>query len=222
MCLLISNSPTGEPLLEARRLPDGTRLWRKPAELLHAAWRHEFTANNSVLFALDDTIEIWDGETGNRTSTVWKPNHLGKFKWVYQPELSHDRRFVHCIGLKTSSAGWWDEWASKRLPWLFPTGIVLVADATSGRNLLHLPLRSFQPYDVVTRLSEDGQFLVLSWAESETGAWRHSAYDIPARPRWAWIIGVPAGVYGTVLSLRELRRRSKSKKQQPSAAATSS
>jgi hypothetical protein len=71
-------------------------------------------------------------------------------------------------------------------------------------------------------LSEDGQFLVLSWAESETGAWRHSAYDIPARPRWAWIIGVPAGVYGTVLSLRELRRRSKSKKQQPSAAATSS
>lgn len=209
MCLLITSSPAEELFLEARRLPDGTRLWRKPVELPSPLWSYQFTANNSLMFAFDDTIEIWDGQTGEKKATVWKPNHLGTFRWAYQPVLCNERRLLHCIGLKTTPAGWWDEWASKRAPWLCPTGMVLVADANAGQILFNLPVRSFQPHDAVTWLSEDGQTLIFSWMESETGAWHHSAYDIPARPRWGWVVGVPLGLGGLVLGWRRWRQRKK-------------
>ena len=89
------------------------------------------------------------------------------------------------------------------MPWAFPGEFVLVVDASRGRQLLHLPCQHG-----ASVLTEDARALIVTQADPVTEEIHgHRAYDLPARPRWAWVVSVPAGVLGAVVGLRDLRRR---------------
>ena len=112
---------------------------------------------------------------------------------------------MHAIGFKQGPPGWWDAWGAKHMPWLFPPGMIVVADMSNGKRLLEVP---FFDYDANYLMSDDGRSLVMSRTESADAAVRdHRAYDVPARPRWGWVVGVPAGLGGAFLSWRRLHRK---------------
>jgi hypothetical protein len=201
MMLVQTNSLSGKVKLDMMQLPEAKRLWTKaldPSSPLRIA---EITAASSVMVAFQNSIEIWNGQTGDMQSTIGEPNRLGAFAW--HPGLSKDRSLVHAIGFKQAPAGWWDDWGAKCVPGLFPSVMIIVADTRTGERLFDLALDSPEANYM---LSDDGRTLVNSRADAEEGWMRdHRAYDIPARPRWAWIVGVPVGLGGLVLGWRRWR-----------------
>ncbi|GEM_PF-7091407 len=205
MMLVQTNSPDGKVKLDMMQLPEAKRLWTKALDPSAPLRTAAITADSSVMVAFQNSIEIWDGQTGDKQSTIGEPNRLGTFAW--HPGLSKDRSLVHAIGFKQAPAGWWDDWGANYTPWLFPSVMILVADTRTGERLFDIALDS---PDANYMLSDDGRTLVNSRADTEN-RWvlDHRAYDIPARPRWAWVVGVPAGLGGLVLGWRRWRQRKK-------------
>jgi hypothetical protein len=207
--LVTTKSKSGKLSLEMLQLPEGKRVWIKPLDSKADSPSYQFTADGSVMMALDTAIIVLDGETGAEKFIV-----LNDFSGWSDPILTKDRKFAHCAGLRTNATGWWDEWIAKWLPWLLRRGIVFVANAESGRLLLGVPYDAQN--DVKIWLTEDGESLVVSQTDREEGrVYDHRAYAVPVRPRWAWIVGVPAGLGGLVLGWRRWRNR----KRQPATAA---
>jgi hypothetical protein len=153
-----------------------------------------------------DSIELWDAQTGDKKIEIWNPRRFsGIYGSMYWPAMSKDRRLVWSNVDRIGPAGWWDEWGARWMPWMFPSAIAFVADVSNGSMLLQVPVG---PNGSDHRwLSDDGCSLFVSESDTTGGrVYDHRAYDIPARPRWAWIVGVPAGLGGLVLSWRRWRQ----------------
>lgn len=191
--------------LEMVELPKGNTLWSRPLDGNENTPEFQFANDGSVLLVFDNRIELWDGRTGDEKASIWRPSRWRAVKWQSGPNLSKDRRIAQFWGTHNAGEGWCEVWAAKWMPWLVPTEIVLIADANRGHLLLQIPSQHANPL-----LTEDGRCLILTQGDPVTDQiYGHCAYDIPARPRWAWVVGVPIGLGGLVLGWRRWRQRKK-------------
>jgi hypothetical protein len=210
LCMLTTKSEnTNQAVLalEMIRLPDGERLWTRQLDPGAELPDYAFTADDTLLVAFENSMELWDARSGAKRASIWQPNHLGTFSWLQHPSFTHDRRFVLNVALRTSSTESWHEWAASLMPWMFPSGIALVADTAEGRRLLQVAFDA-QQQDIKTWLTDDGASLVTTLTDSarESMIYDHRAWDVPTAPRWDWVIGLPAGGGGLFLGWRQWAR----------------
>lgn len=205
MCLIPCTCVSGDVMLELFHLPDGQRLWCKSVASKVLPLSCFFDTDNSVV-VVGRNIEVLNSLTGEKKTTIWSADRMsGIFDSHASTLLSKNQRLVWGEAHRSGAAGWWDKSAEAWAPWMIPKVLAFVADTQTGRELLSVPF--MYKGSTSSLLSDDNQTLILSQTDQDHRVYTHRAYDVPARPRWAWIVGVPAGLGGLVLGWRRWRKR---------------
>jgi WD40 repeat protein len=179
----------------------GRELWQRPLSGDDSRRNYPYPL---VDYRTTGHVNILDEETGQPRARLL----LGAGdKVVHRPTVTADGRCVAVLSsLPDRQPGTLEKWLGSWWPFhkSGQSDVVIVADLATGRERLRL--RPAQIHDVY--LSEDGQTL-LTFTGGPDGV--IECWDIPARPRFLWTVGVPLTVAVVVLLLRWWRARQKTK-----------
>jgi hypothetical protein len=173
----------------------GKELWRRPdRSLLLNEVRFSADSSRIGIRTGDDTFEFFDAATGAARQTIalfpqsaWSS---AQASGAYPPRWSHDRRYlVFCHH---------DVSRTLRLP-LIESGIqfpnadeICVLDVHEQRVAANLRIKGLANQEFTTHGPS-----VLTCQEDSDGP-HLTAWDVPPRKRWLWIVGGP-GALGVVL-----------------------
>jgi len=200
--LTIVESPSESRSAAMIQLPQGNILWNRPVDRSLSTWCIQFSAVGSLFISSEGRLEIWSELTGQTLAELTAPQLPSGRQWVVTPRMNQGRQVVVAAMQKVIRADSWEAWLQEKFPRLFPAANVFVLDLATGRVILNAPLTR---EDGFAWLSADGRvLLVKDWTGNEH---EMRAYDIPVRPRWTWVLGVPGGVGALLIGWRRWRNR---------------
>lgn len=202
LALVTLSLASGKSECAMLQLPSGAILWTHPLDdALTTGWIR-FSSHGSVVLTSGERVEIWDKQTGKTVAAFSPLRSPDNVQWSIHPQTNLDHRVLLAAFRSSTQTDSWKEWLQARIPQLFPQTEAFAIDTRGGQVVLKAPLKSEFPY---ARLTPDGNGLLISDLDGEHQV--HRAYDIPARPRWAWVLGVPGGVGAILLGWRRWRDR---------------